>query len=228
MTGPRLNFSEIGERFLGHILTPELLRRELIASIPPDGLKAVETVAGYSVQYDAVVGEVRVVRQEMRRFYPPALQGYRFRFSIAFQLRLKVNILQGLPLPPALGLNEAFSVNGLIPLVLEAQVHEPLTLLIHYQPLSADQIELSTEKAQWHDLAMRFGGLEQKIRQQVVRRVNTMLEDNIKVRTIDLYGLAESALAARGSALAGKTLPGSGKKLYGDNDGSSGRSHSKQ
>ena len=201
MSDKRLSFADIGERFLGHILTPELLRRELLASIPPNGLKAVETVAGYSVHYDAVITEVQVQRQDVRGYLPAAaLKGYRFRFSIAFRLGLTVDILQVIPLPAGIGLNESFSVNGLIPLVLEAEVHDPLTLFIAYQPLKPDQVQISTEKAQWHNLAMHFGGLENKVRQQVVRRVNTMLDDNIKVRTIDLYGLAESALAQRGSS----------------------------
>lgn len=200
MTDQRLSLADVGERFLGHILTPDLLRRELLASIPPDGLKAVETVQGYSVSYAAVITDVKVVRQDIRGYLPAAaIQGYRFRFQIAFRLNLSVNVLQVLPLPLP-ELNESFSVNGLIPLVLEAEVREPLTLFIAYQPLKAEQVEISTEKGQWHNLAMHFGGLEDKVRQQVVRRVNTMLDDNIKVRTIDLFGLAESALAQRGSS----------------------------
>lgn len=199
MSEKRLAFADIGERFLGHILTPELLQRELLASIPPNGLKAVETVQGYSVKYDAEITEVKVIRQDMRSLYPAGLKGFRFRFVITFQLRLSVNVLQAIPLP-GLGLNESFSVSGRIPLILEAQVHEPLTLLIGYQPLAANQVEIITEKGQWHDLAMRFGGLEDKIRNQVVKRVNTMLEENKNVRTIDLLGLAESALAQRASS----------------------------
>lgn len=200
MSDKRLSFAEIGERFLGHVLTTDLLRRELLASIPPGGLSAVETVQGFAVQYDATISSVDVVRQDMRGYYPAAvLKGYRFRFRIAFRLNLSVNVLQVIPLP-GIGLNESFSVNGTIPLVLEAQVHEPLTLYIDYRPLQAKEVEISTEKAQWHNLAMHFGGLEQKVREQVVRRVNTMLEDNLGVRTIDLLGIAEAALAQRGAA----------------------------
>lgn len=202
MSDQRLSFADIGERFLGYILTTDLLRRELLASIPPGGLSAVETVQGYSVKYEASITDVQVQRQEMRGYYPAAaLKGYRFRFRIAFKLQLSVNVLQAIPLP-GLGLNESFSVNGLIPLVLEAQVHEPLTLYIDYRPLQAREVVINTEKGQWHDLAMRFGGLEQKVREQVVRRVNTMLEDNLRVRTIDLLGIAQGALAQRGSSKA--------------------------
>ena len=199
-TDKRVSFSEIGERFLGHILTPELLRRELLASIPPDGLKATETVAGYSVKYDAVVHDVTVVRQDIRGYLPTAaIKGYRFRFKIGFKLNLSVNVLQVIPLP-GLDLTESFSVDGLTPLVLEAEIHDPRTLCIGYEPLKRDQVEIITEKGQWHDLAMRFGGLEDKVRAQVVRRVNTMLEDNINVRTVDLFALVQRALDARASA----------------------------
>ena len=201
MSDQRLGFAEVGERFLGGILTPELLKRELLASIPPNGLKATEKVEGYSVEYDAVIRQVSVQRQDIVHAQPaPMLMGYRFNFSISFLLKLKVNILQVLPLPSMLNLNEAFSIDGHIPLVLEAQVHDPLTLLIGYQPLRAEQVEISTEKSQWHSLAMIFGGLEDKVRQQVVRRVNTMLDDNREVRTIDLHALAQSALESRASA----------------------------
>lgn len=203
MSDKRIPFSDIGERFLGHILTPDLLRRELLASIPPDGLKAVETVSGYTVKYDAVVNQVEALRQDIRGFLPAAaLKGYRFRFKIGFKLNLSVNVLQAIPLP-GLDLTESFSVDGLIPLVLEAEIHDPLTLFIAYEPLKKDEVQIITEKGQWHDLAMRFGGLEQKVRSQVVRRVNTMLEDNLKVRTIDLFALVQKALDARASSKMG-------------------------
>lgn len=194
-----MTFAELGEEFVRLILTPDLLIREFRAAIPPHGLEAVETVEGYAVEYSAAIVSVMARRNGVTRIHPqPALHGYRFHFTVAFRLTLTVNILQAVPLPMP-NLKETFEMIGTIPLTLEAQAYQPLELFIAYQELREEQIELSTEKAQWHDFAKRFGGLEEKARKKIVERVNSILAANEPRRRVDLLGMINKAVCERTS-----------------------------
>lgn len=186
----RMTFAELGEEFMRTILTTDLLAREFMASIPPGGLDAVEAVDGFTVEYHAEVVNVIAKRNGITRLHPhPALHGYRFHFTASFRLLLTINILQGL--------RETFEINGLIPLTLEAQVYRPLELYVAYEKLKEDQIELATEKGQWHNLAQRFGGLDGKVRRKVAERVNSILAGNERQRTVNLLEMISRAVAGR-------------------------------
>lgn len=197
MSEARLTFADFGERLFQRVLQPELLIQELYAAIPPDGLEAVEEVDGYTVAYRAGITQVNATREEVRTTEEPArIQAFRFRFTIAFKLNLKVDILQGSPIPMP-DLHEVFDVSGLVPLTLETQIREPLSLYVDYEPLREEQLVLSTEKGQWHDLALRFGKLEVKVRRKIVERVNSMLLDAEPQRRIDIGTLVEGVLMDR-------------------------------
>lgn len=188
----RMTFGELGEEFMRLVLTTDLLTREFMAAIPPGGLDAVETVDGFTVEYRAEIQNVTARRNGITRLHPlPALHGYRFHLSVSFKLSLVVNILQGL--------KETFEISGLFPLTLEAQVYRPLELYVAYEKLKEDQIQLATEKGQWHDLARRFGGLEDKVRRKVAERVNAILAGNERQRSVNLLGMILSAVAERSS-----------------------------
>lgn len=175
------------------VLTTDLLTREFMAAIPPGGLEAVETVDGFTVEYRAEVLNVTAKRNGITRLHPlPSLHGYRFHFTASFRLSLVVNILQGL--------KETFEISGLIPLTLEAQAYRPLELYIAYEKLKEDQIQLATEKGQWHDLARRFGGLEDKVRRKVAERVNAILAGNEQRRSVNLLDMIGRAVAERGQS----------------------------
>lgn len=178
------------------VLTSDLLVQEFRAAIPPGGLEAVETVDGFTVEYRAQLTNVSVKRNSITRLHPqPALHGYRFHFTATFALSLTINILQGL--------KETFDMVGIIPITLEAQAYRPLQLFVAYEKLKEEQIELSIEKGQWHDLARRFGGLEDKARRKIADRVNSILSGNERQRTVDLLEMIGRAVADRAKAKAG-------------------------
>lgn len=212
MAEVQLTFADFGERLFQRVLQPELLVRELYAAIPPDGLEAIEQVDGYTVAYRAAITQVNATREEVRAVENPALlRAYRFRFTVAFKLNLKVDILQGAPIPMP-DLHEVFDVSGLVPLALETQIREPLVLFVDYEPLREEQLVMSTEKGQWHDLAMRFGKLEEKVRRKIVERVNAMLADSEAQRRIDIGTMVDAVLKDRhqtsvDSSLSAANLP---------------------
>lgn len=186
----RMSFAELGEEFMRSVLTIDLLSREFMAAIPPGGLEATETVDGFEVEYRAHVLKLGAKRNAVTRLHPqPAVHGYRFHFTAAFKLALSINILGGL--------RENFEMAGTIPVTLEAQVYKPLQLYVAYEKLREDQIELTTEKGQWHNLAQRFGGLEEKVRRKVAERVNSILAGNEKQRSVDLLAMITRAVAER-------------------------------
>lgn len=189
----RMSFAELGEEFMRSVLTSDLLRREFIASIPPGGLDAVETIDGFEVEYRGEILSVGVRRNGVTRLHPqPALHGYRFHFSAGFRVALTVKI--------APGLRESFELHGTLPLTLEAQAYRPLEIFVSFESLREDLIELRVEKGQWHDLALRFGKLEDKVRRKVAERVNAILAGNESQRSVNLLEMVQGALAARASA----------------------------
>lgn len=191
----RLSFAELGEEFMRTVLTTDLLVAEFMGAIPAGGLEASETVNGFVVDYSARVLNVTAKRNKITRLHPqPAVHGLRFHFNASFQLRLNIAILGGL--------RENFEISGSIPIMLEAQVYQPLELYIAYEKLKEEQIELATEKGQWHDLAHRFGGLEDKVRKKIVERVNSLLHENEAYRRINLLQMIEAALVERARSRA--------------------------
>jgi len=171
----QLTFTEFGQQFIEHAMTPEIIRATLARIIPEEQQFIIANPTSVTIHARTMIEDI------LHLPYEAAGDELVFEVPLAIHLALWVNMLVG---------QEQYTAVATTRLRLAARVCTPLVLKIDCPPVDPGQIMVASEgQGNWFDLLKRFGLLDVAIRQQVADMANQHIEQSRRHRRIDLRKL---------------------------------------
>jgi hypothetical protein len=168
-------FAEFGRRLLEIAVTPELIHRSFVESLPGPTTYRLTNPFDVVVDVRAEIGEVT------RRAPDHPGRELTFGVEVRIHLRLQIDFTFGLNLA-----HEEYDALAETELRVRVVVLPPLTLFADIDPVAPYHVRVTSEGKNLFDVAKRLTGLDGEIRRGVAEGVNEQIALSIRDRTFPL------------------------------------------
>lgn len=171
--------AQFGERFIESVFTASMIADQAARLLDSPHFRETSALSfgpvKVNVTSDALVGA------------PSAVESAERHFEVTFPVELHVRI-QGKIGP--LEVEERFEVSTRVPVELELQLFEPLSLYLAAKPITPAAIDVTIERESWTEFSR--GEVDKGVRKALADRFNERLLTGGRSRNIDILALVQA------------------------------------
>lgn len=169
----RITFSEFGRRFIQIAITSERLKGIMNKSLSPRSRRTIDRAyieggSWYEGQYFLDLENLNVTNG------PPEDNAINFITYLPIKMALHIQVFNMIP--------EEYHIDINVRLTSKAQTFSPpLLIFVPFNHIASGDVSFTRfNKESWTDLAKRFGGLEEKLKNEIINYVNPAIDDAIR------------------------------------------------